>query len=78
MNNAAVQRKLDEVSRLCNELNAEAVSRYGSDGHLFFESGGTFHIMSGDAHPDREGMAERLEYVKFSSEGYCSMGAGAW
>ncbi len=71
-----VQRKLDQLAKLANELDAEAKRRYGANGNLFFESGGAFHLMAGD---ESEGTAEyRQSFIRFSSKNHCSLGAGAW
>ena len=75
MTDKQIQAKLDQLCKIANELVDEAKARYGKDGNLFFESDGTFHLMDGD----NEGSAsERQESVRFSSSGYCRMGAGAW
>lgn len=78
MTDKMIQDKLDQLSDLCNELDAEAKRRYGTSGHLFFEADGTFLLMSGDTNPDRYTAGERSSYIKFSSSGYCRLGGGAW
>jgi len=78
MDDKTLQRKLNQLARLANELDAEAKRRYGDEGHLFFEAEGTFYIMAGDADPDREGSAERQKFIRARSDGYCRMGTGAW
>ena len=70
-----VQSKLNTLATLAQELQEEAVRRYGKDGFLFYECEGQFHIMSGDS----EGSASaRQAFVKFSSKPLCCMGCGAW
>lgn len=74
MTDAQVQKKLDQLTKLANELVTEARSRY-PHGSLFYEAEGTFHIMDGDVDG---GVSERQEHVRFSSNGHCRMGCGAW
>jgi hypothetical protein len=40
MTDAEVKRKLNQIAKLANELDAEAKRRYGREGFLFFEAGG--------------------------------------
>lgn len=75
MKDATLQRKLNQLATLANELGEEAKRRFGDKAELFFESDGTFHIMSGDSDG---GASERLAFVEFSSNVYCTMGSGAW
>ena len=80
MKDSVIQKKLNQLVKIANELSDEAKRRY-QDPHamLFFESGGVFHIMSGDSDEmTDESIASRQEYIRFSSDGYCKMGAGAW
>lgn len=80
MTKSQIQEKLDQLAIIANELVDEAKLRYGKDGHLFFESEGTFHLMSGDEDP-RSGanhLGDRQLHVVMSSNGYCRMGCGAW
>ena len=75
MTDKQVQAKLNQLARLCDELRAEAHRRYGSEGNLFFESDGHFHLMAGDL---TEGeVSQRQQYVRFSSV-FCSLGTGSW
>jgi hypothetical protein len=75
MNDQTIQRKLNQLRKIANELGEEAVRRYGPEGNLFFEAEGFFHLMDGD----EEGRcADRQAHVRFTSEGVCSMGSGAW
>ena len=74
MDDKTVQRKLNQLAKICDELHGEAQARYGRTGNLFFESEGSFHLMAGDC--DGSGR-ERQEYVTFTSK-LCSLGAGAW
>ncbi len=74
MNDAQIQRKLNSLVRICNELDDEARRRYGNKGKLFYESDGSFHLMDSD---DMESI-QRQKHVRFSSKIYCKLGAGAW
>jgi hypothetical protein len=75
MNDKTIQKKLDQIVKLSNELHNEAVKRYGPEGNIFAEAEGKIFIMSGDV----DGTAsERQEFVKFVSNGYCLLGVGAW
>lgn len=76
MDDKTLQKKLNQLARLAEELRKEATLRYGPEGSLFYESEGTFHIMDGDV--DDGHAAERKEHVRFSSETFCCMGCGAW
>lgn len=75
MKDETLQRKLNSLVRIANELDDEAKRRYGKEGNLFFEGDGTFHIMAGDV--DDSGV-KRQEFIRASSHGYCRMGSGAW
>lgn len=75
MTDEKLQAELNALVRLANKLDAEAKCRYGEEGFLFFEAEGSFHIMSGDSD---EGCLDRQAHIKFSSDDYCTMGAGAW
>jgi hypothetical protein len=75
MNDATIQRKLNQLVKIANELHTEAVRRYGDEASVFYEAEGTFHMM---AH-DRDGVGyNRQDGVRFSSEGYCLADCGAW
>ena len=78
-----IQRKLNQLVKIANELVEEAKRRYGQGNEhgkagLFYEADGSFHLMSGDAEVDDGTDSGRQSYVQFSSKGYCEMGAGAW
>lgn len=70
-----MQRKLNQLVKIANELNEEAVRRYGPTASLFYESEGGFYIMTDDG--DLPGN-ERQKFIVMSSAGVCNMGAGAW
>jgi hypothetical protein len=70
-----IKQKLERLVEICNELDEEAKRRWGPDGNLFFESDGTFHMMSGDCNGFSR---QRQSYVAFSSQTHCQLGAGAW
>lgn len=72
MTDAQLQRKLNRLAALANELDAEAKRRYGRQGFLFYEATGNFHIMDGDS------ITARLQHITASSTLVCNMGAGAW
>ena len=76
MTDAEVQKKLDQLARIANELDNEAKRRYGSEGQLFFEAEGQFHFMSSD-HSDA-GISERQSGIVMTSKGNTRMGCGAW
>ena len=75
MTDEQIQKKLNQLRKIANELGDEAKRRYGSEGNLFYEADGGFYLMAGDT--DGSVLA-RQKYVRFSSEGYCTMGSGAW
>jgi hypothetical protein len=70
-----LQRKLQQLVTLANELDAEAKKQFGAKGQLFYEADGTFHIMDGDP---GDSAFERQKHIVMSSSGVCRMGAGAW
>ncbi len=76
MTDDQVQKKLDQLMRLANALDREAKKRHGTSGMLFFEADGSFHLMAGDSGGGT--CDERQRFIRFSSSGYCTMGAGAW
>lgn len=78
MNDKTLQRKLNQLAKLCNELDEEAKLRYGPAGFLFFESEGDFHLMDGDENPDIGSALNRQWHIRFSSTICCQLGAGAW
>jgi hypothetical protein len=78
MTEAVLQRKLNQLAKLANELDDEAKARYGDKGFLFFESDGAFHLMDGDAPGKDDGSAARQRHIVASSKGYCRMSGGAW
>lgn len=70
-----IQAKLNRLAAIANELDAEAKRRWGPKAMLFFEAEGGFHMMSGDSDG---GASKRQEFMEMRSDGYCTMGAGAW
>jgi len=75
MTKQQMQRKLNQLKKIANELNAAAKERYGKDASLFYESEGFFFILAGDC----DGSAsERQKFIRASSQGNCWMGCGAW
>lgn len=75
MTDADVQKKLDMLTKIANELAAEGKRRWGDQSILFFEATGRFHLMSRDSDA---GFTDRQEGVEFSSQGYCKMDCGGW
>jgi hypothetical protein len=74
MTDTTVQRKLNQLRKIANELADEAQLR-SPEGSLFYESEGNFHLMDGDCD---SGAMERQKHILFSSDGYCRMGCGSW
>lgn len=75
MDDKTLQRKLNNLAKLANELADEAQRRYGKTGTLFYEAEGAFHIMADDVDASS---TERQKFVRASSRGHCRMGSGAW
>jgi len=75
MTDEQIQKKLDQIQKLANELDDEAKARYGHSGNIFLDAEGGIHMMDGD---EDEGIYERQSHIKFSCKGICRMGAGAW
>jgi hypothetical protein len=75
MTDETLQKKLNQLTKLANELSTEAKRRYSPSASLFYEAEGTFHITADDCDGN---VSSRQEYIQFSSEGYCRMGCGAW
>ncbi len=75
MTDQQLQRKLNKLAKLAQEVNKEAAARYPGTGRLFYESEGSFNVMDGD---DDVHAGDRQDRVRFSSEGYCGMDCGAW
>lgn len=80
MTDAQVQRKLNQLVQICNELDAEAKRRYGPQGNLYYESGGTFCLMSGPSHDENNDSVinSNQHLIEFESKNPCNLGAGAW
>lgn len=75
MTDAELQRKLNRLTVLANEVHAEARRRYGKYAGLFYESEGHFNVMTG---LDEGSAFERQKMRVFCSEGVCRMDCGAW
>lgn len=75
LTDAQVQKKLDQLTKISNELAAEAKARRPGQGVVFYESGGTFHLMSED---NDGGIFERQENIVLSSKGHCLLDCGSW
>ena len=76
MTNEQVQKKLNLLQKIANQLAREAKKRYGADGLLFYEADGAFHFMSHD--DGANGIASRQGGIIMSSVGYTDMDCGAW
>lgn len=74
MDDKTVQRKLNQLVKIANELDQEAKRRW-LYGQLFFEAEGGFYLMESDSGGY---LSERQKGIRFSSDGHCSMGCGAW
>lgn len=75
------QKALNDLTVLANALDDYAKREYGSEGMLFFEAEGGFHIMDGDelgTSFSNPGASRRQEHIRLSARGICRMGAGAW
>lgn len=72
MSDAELQRRLNELVKLTNILEKDAVRRHGRDGFLFYESEGTFYIMDGDSAYSRQ------KHIKNQSSGISKLQTGAW
>lgn len=75
MTDEKLQRKLNSLVRIANEVRIEATKRYGEGASLFYESSGTFHVLSNDSLGD---IIERQSGIEFSSEKTCYMDCGSW
>lgn len=75
MTDAQVQRKLNQLARISQELHDEAIRRYGHDGKMYYEAEGSFHFMS---HDNGGSISERQDGVVMSSHVACLMDCGGW
>jgi hypothetical protein len=75
MDDKTIQKKLNQLVKIVNELADEAKRRYGEEAVIFFEAEGTFHMMEND---HCGVIRDRQEGVRFSSEGYARADCGAW
>lgn len=64
MDDKTIQRKLNQLEKIVNELADEAVRRYGPDAVIFYEADGQFHMMAHDS-----GEVKRQDGIRFSSQG---------
>lgn len=63
-----IQRKLNQLTKITNELAEEARRRHGSSGGIYYEAHGIFYFMSGDD----------MDNVEFSSDNIAKMDCGGW
>lgn len=75
MTDREIQRKLNRLAKIANELDAEARRRYPESGSGLWYADGYFCILSGDVF---EGPRNSQNYVKFSSNTLCRMDSGSW
>lgn len=75
MKDSDVQAKLNQLTRIANELHEEVKRRYGATGELFFEAEGQFHFMKKH---EGENAGERHKGIVLSSDGFAKMDCGAW
>jgi hypothetical protein len=69
MDDRAVQRKLNQLTRIANELHIEAMRRYGDAAGIYYASG-SFNMMA-EANPEPE-------FIRFKSDGLCLLDSGDW
>jgi len=77
MNDKTVQRKLNQLAKITNELRIEAERRYGDEGKMFYEAEGQFHFMKHDRDGDGHG-PHRTDGIVLSSDDYVRMDCGGW
>jgi hypothetical protein len=73
MDDKTLQRKLNQMVKLGNELDAEAKRRYGPDALLFHEGDGGLLIME-----KLTKNGSQNDNVRFSAIGFVRWGAGAF
>lgn len=76
MTDDQVQKKLDQLVTIANQLVDESKKRYGNQALLFYEAGGSFNIMKKDDSDDC--LDSRQNDVVFTSTKYCTMDCGIW
>jgi hypothetical protein len=76
MTDSQLQKKLNQLVKLTNEIDAEITSRHGTEGFLFYESEGSFHVMDGDENGG--GFSDRTDHIQMSSEGVSRLQCGSW
>jgi hypothetical protein len=75
MDDKTVQRRLNPLTRIINELADEAQHRYGEESSIYYEAEGPVHVM---AH-DRVGITfNRQDGIRFSSKGVSRADCGGW
>lgn len=78
MDDRTLQRKLDQMVRLGNELHREARRRYGDEALLFHEADGALYIMDRWRTSHFEDLEPPSEHVKHSANGFVEWGQGAF
>lgn len=68
LTDAQIQKKLDQLTRIANELDQEARRRWDDPGARLFYADSHFCIMSG----------ESQKFIEFRSNGICRMDCGGW
>lgn len=74
MDDRTLQRKLNQMVRLGNELDAEAKRRWGQDGLLFHEADGGLVMM--DILSEEAG--SKSDHVMFAAKDMVLWGSGAF
>ncbi|WP_211831007.1 hypothetical protein [Kistimonas asteriae] len=75
MSDSEVQRKLNQLAKIANELAEEAERRYGEEGELYYEAEGRFNFMK---HNRVDCRCRRQDGVVMVSEVHARMECGAW
>ena len=70
MTEQQIQKKLDQLAKIANELSEAAKELYGPDGALYYEAGGSFVLLR-DGEPCSDS-------VTFRSQINCRMDCGGF
>ena len=77
MEDTQLQRKLDQMLKLGNEIDQEAKRRYGEEGLLFHEADGSLLVMK-RLKSDFGDQFDNNEQIMFSAKGVVEWGCGAF
>jgi hypothetical protein len=75
MSNSQIQKKLDLIAKHINDLDALLKQEYGRAAHVYVESEGSIHAMSGFS--DANSIRDRQAFVVASSP-HAKYDCGAW